>query len=129
MTKKKMETKKIQNFTDLIAWKEAHELILVVYRETTKFPDTEKFSLVSQMRRSAISITSNIAEGFGRNGAREKAQFYAVAKGSLLELQSQIYIARDLLYISKEKCDMLDEKILLITKLLAGLVKSSMKRY
>ena len=56
-----METKKIQNFTDLIAWQEAHGLVLIIYTETSLFPDTEKFSLVSQMRRSAISITSNIA--------------------------------------------------------------------
>ena len=123
-----METKRIQNFTDLIAWQEAHALVLVVCKETSSFPDIEKFVLVSQMRRSAISITSNIAEGFGRGGAREKAQFYSIARGSLLELQSQLYIARDLSYISKEKCVELDKKIYLVTKLLAGLVRSSMKR-
>ncbi|MEK7065793.1 MAG: four helix bundle protein [Patescibacteria group bacterium] len=123
-----METKKIQNFTDLIAWQEAHGLVLIIYTETSLFPDTEKFSLVSQMRRSAISITSNIAEGFGRSGAREKAQFYAIAKGSLLELQSQLYIARDLAYMTGEKCKDLEDKIFLLTKLIAGLVRSAMRR-
>ena len=80
------------------------------------------------MRRSAISITSNIAEGFGRSGAREKAQFYAIAKGSLLELQSQLYIARDLAYMTGEKCKDLEDKIFLLTKLIAGLVRSAMRR-
>ena len=123
-----MEIKKIQKFTDLTTWQEAHSLVLITYKETSLFPDTEKFSLVSQMRRSAISITSNIAEGFGRSGAREKAQFYAIVKGSLLELQSQLYIARDLKYVTGEKCRELEGKIVLITKLISGLVRSSMKR-
>ena len=83
-----METKKIQNFTDLIAWQEAHGLVLIIYTETSLFPDTEKFSLVCQMRRSAISITSNIAEGFGRSGAREKHSFMRLQKGHCLNYKA-----------------------------------------
>ena len=77
---------RIKSFTDLIAWQEAHKLALIVYKTTKKFPENEKFGLVSQMRRSAVSITSNIAEGFSRVSKKEKLQFYAIARGSLTEL-------------------------------------------
>jgi four helix bundle protein len=91
---------KIKTFTDLIAWQKGHELVLTVYLLTKKFPDTEKFGLLVQMRRSASSITANLAEGFGRRGLADKTRFYDIAIGSLYELQDQLLIAKDLNYFS-----------------------------
>ncbi|KKR76512.1 MAG: hypothetical protein UU21_C0008G0019 [Candidatus Levybacteria bacterium GW2011_GWA2_40_8] len=86
---------KIQSFTDLEVWKQAHKLVIEIYRVTKKFPKEERYSLVDQMRRAAISITSNIAEGFSRQGKKEKLQFYFMARGSLTELQNQLLVARN----------------------------------
>src|SRR3989344_1432910 len=101
------ETPKIKDFTDLLAWREGHTLVLLIYKLTKGFPREEAFGLVSQMRRAAGSITSNIAEGFGRHGYKEKVQFYYLAQGSLIELKNQILIAKDVGYISKDECAML----------------------
>lgn len=90
---------KIYAFTDLIVWQESHKLVLMIYTTTRKFPKEEIFGLTSQMRRSAVSITSNIAEGFARRSNKEKLQFYAIARGSLIELESPLLIARDIKYL------------------------------
>lgn len=90
---------KIYAFTDLIVWQESHKLVLMIYTITRKFPKEEIFGLTSQMRRSAVSITSNIAEGFARRSNKEKLQFYAIARGSLVELESQLLVARDVNYL------------------------------
>lgn len=95
-----MEQNKIKKFTDLRVWQMAHEHVLLMYRLTALFPKDEIFSLVNQMRRAAVSITSNIAEGFGRTSRVEKLRYYNIAYASAFELQNQIYIARDLKYIS-----------------------------
>ena len=92
--------KKIQSFTDLQVWQESHKLVLLIYQITKKFPKEELFSLTNQMRRAAISITSNIAEGFARQSFKEKLQFYYITLGSLTELQNQILIAKDLKYLN-----------------------------
>src|SRR5688572_18266389 len=89
---------KIITFSDLFAWKEGHKLVLQIYTVTKSFPSNEKFALVDQMCRAVVSITSNIAEGFSRQGIKEKVQFYLMAKGSLTEIQNQLYIARDVKY-------------------------------
>ncbi len=91
---------KIQRFTDLKAWQEAHALVLGVYQATKKYPDDERFGLVIQCWRAAVSISSNIAEGFGRFSSKDKHHFYSMAKTSLAELQNQFMISRDLNYIS-----------------------------
>ncbi len=116
---------KIQSFTDLIAWKEGHQLVLLVYKITASFPSREANSLVDQMRRCAISITSNIAEGFSRRTNKEKSQFYYMALGSTTELQNQLLIARDLGYINQETFKILADRTVYIHKLLFGLIKSS----
>ena len=67
---------KIRNFTDLIAWQEAHKLVLLTYKITNNFPQKEIYALTSQMRRAVISVTSNIAEGFSRKSSKEKIQFF-----------------------------------------------------
>ncbi|MFA6184238.1 MAG: four helix bundle protein [Parcubacteria group bacterium] len=97
-----MGNEKIKDFTDLIVWKEGHKLVLMIYDATNNFPKNERFGLVSQMRRCAVSITSNIAEGFGRKGYKEKLQFYYVSSGSLSELKNQTLIAKDVKYLSEK---------------------------
>lgn len=119
---------KIINFTDLIAWKEGHRLVLEVYTITKHFPNKETFILSSQMQRCVISITSNIAEGFSRRGKREKMQFYSTALASLTELQNQLIIAKDLSYVSEQKFNELTELTILVHKLINGLVKSAQNR-
>lgn len=83
-------------------WEKAHAVVLAVYGVTGDFPETERFGLTSQMRRAAVSITSNIAEGFGRQTSKDKARFYLHARGSCYEVQSQIYVARDVSYLTAD---------------------------
>ncbi len=122
---KKEEGKKIQKFTDLIVWREAHKLVLLIYKETKFFPKDEIFGLTSQVHRAAVSITSNIAEGFGRHGFREKVQFYYLAQGSLSELKNQLFIARDIGYLTPQKAFSLLDQADLTHKLLQGLITKS----
>ncbi|MBI2588837.1 four helix bundle protein [Candidatus Saccharibacteria bacterium] len=115
---------KIRHFTDLFAWQKAHVLTLAVYRETKGFPSDERFGLTSQMRRSATSIKSNIAEGFGRQSNPDKIQFYVIARGSSTELQDQLLIAKDLGYISPDICEKLTELTVTVNKIINGLIRS-----
>ena len=119
------ETQKIQSFKDLNSWKEGHVLVLMVYKETEYFPKREIFGLVSQLRRAAVSLTSNIAEGFSRNTYKDKLQFYAISLGSLTEIENQLLIAKDLSYITPERFSEFDNQIVIVSKLLSGLIKKS----
>jgi four helix bundle protein len=92
----------IKSFRDLEIWKRGIELVKEVYRLTGKFPSHELFGLRSQMRRCAVSIPSNVAEGFRRRHPKEFRQFLSVALGSLAELETQVVIARELQYLGKE---------------------------
>lgn len=115
---------KIVTFSDLYCWQEGHKLVLMIYEITSKFPSNEKFALVDQMCRAVVSITSNIAEGFSRQGIKEKVQFYLMAKGSLTEIQNQLYIARDVKYISVDKFSEVWSQTVIVHKLITGLIKS-----
>lgn len=114
---------KIKSFTDLEAWKEGHKLVLLIYVAVKKFPKEEMFGLTNQLRRSAVSITSNIAEGFSRKGLKEKIQFYSISLGSNAELQNQSLIARDVKYLDKETFDKIAEQSIKVNKLICGLLK------
>ncbi len=114
-------TTKIKSFTDLNAWKEGHKLVLLVYKVTENFPNKEMFGLTSQMRRCAISITSNIAEGFSRNTNKDKCQFYLIAQGSLTELQNQLLISRDINYLNNEGFHEVANQTVMVHKLINGL--------
>jgi len=116
--------RKLNSFTDLEAWKQAHELSLMIYQSTKNFPNEEKFGLVSQMRRAVVSITSNLAEGFGRRNTGEKKQFYAIAQASLMEIQSQLFISKDIGYINHGDFEKILEKSTFVHKLITGLIKS-----
>ncbi len=120
-----MENKKIQSFIDLEVWQEAHKLVLFVYETTKKFPKEEIFGLVSQMRRAAVSVTSNIAEGFSRISYKEKAQFYSMSHGSLTELQNQILIAKDVEYLDLENFRKLVDQLVIVHKLLNAFIKKT----
>jgi len=123
-----MGNKKINHFTDLIVWQKAHELVLFLYKITKTFPAEEKFGLTIQMRRSSVSITSNIAEGFGRNTIKDKVQFYTIAKGSLFELESQLFIARDSKYLSPDYHKRLSGDLDTISRPLTGLKRSAIDK-
>ncbi|MBY0384087.1 four helix bundle protein, partial [bacterium] len=94
---------KINTFKDLIVWQEGHKLVIVLYETTKTFPRDELFALTNQIRKAGISITSNIAEGFGRETYRDKHHFYQMALGSILEIQNQLLIAKYVGYIVEEK--------------------------
>lgn len=113
---------KIKNFKDLIAWKEAQKLLISIYKETKQFPKEELFGLTSQIRRAAVSVTSNIAEGFGRLSPAEKRQFYNIAAGSVIEIQSQLYAARDLMYVPTATFDVVYAQPINVHKLINGLI-------
>ena len=87
-----------RSFRDLMVWQRAHEFVLTVYRLTESFPDREKFGLSHQMRRAAVSIPANIAEGFGKRSQAEKARFLNIAEGSLEECRYYLILAHDLGY-------------------------------
>lgn len=118
-----MENKKITKFTDLNAWKESHKLVLEIYKITEDFPKEEMYGLISQLRRCAISISSNIAEGFSRHSFKDKANFYSMALGSTTELQNQILVARDVGYITQEKFSQIANQTIIVHKLVNGLIK------
>ena len=88
------------DYRDLLAWQEAMKLVKLVYSSTTSFPKDELFGLTSQMRRAAVSIPSNIAEGSARRSRREFRQSLGIARGSLSELETQVLISRDLGYLA-----------------------------
>ena len=89
-----------KSYVQLDLWKKSRELVKEVYQLTMTFPKEELYALTSQMRRSVISIPSNIAEGVARNFQKETIQFLHIAKGSLYELETQVYLAFDLNYIT-----------------------------
>lgn len=93
-----MERKPAKRFEELVVWQKAHAFVLAVYRLTASFPKSELYGLTAQFRRAAISIPANIAEGFKKNGKRDKARFYNIAQGSLEECRYYIILAEDLGY-------------------------------
>ena len=112
------------SFEKLIVWQKAHSFSIAIYRITQDFPHEERFSLTSQIRRSAISISSNIAEGTSRNSKKDKARFIEIAYGSLMENLNQLLISENLKYISKEDLRELRLQIEEIGRMLTALKKS-----
>ena len=119
---------KIESYRDLTAWKKSHKLVLHVYRITSQFPKAELFGLVSQMRRCAVSVVSNIVEGFARRGTKEKTQFYYHSKSSLVELQSQLEISKDLGFVSSSGYIESEKQIVEIQKIISGLIRNQKER-
>jgi four helix bundle protein len=94
-----MEVLKMRDYRRLVVWSRAHELTMMTYQFTNNFPTDERFGLTSQMRRAAVSIASNIVEGYGRESDRDFARFLHIASGSCCELEYQFVLAGDLGYI------------------------------
>ncbi|MCK4307139.1 four helix bundle protein [candidate division WOR-3 bacterium] len=90
---------RLEKFEDLVVWQKAHRLALEIYKITKDYPVEEKFALISQMRRAAVSIPANIVEGFKKRGLKDKANFYNIAQGSLEELRYYLILSKDLGYI------------------------------
>lgn len=111
----------MDNFRNLIVWKRAVELATSVYRKTINFPKYELYGLTSQIRRSAVSISSNIAEGAGRRSNREFAKFLGISYSSACELETQLLIAKNLEYLKPDDFDALFNELNEIQKMLYSL--------
>jgi four helix bundle protein len=112
----------IKTFRDLIAWQRAMALAREVYGLTAKMPDTEKFGLTAQMRRAAVSVPSNIAEGHGRQSLPEYLRYLRIARGSLMELQTQMILAQELNFVQVPTA--LDALQAETDRVLQGLIRS-----
>ena len=121
----------IEKFEDILAWQKGRELTQLVYRLSKRGEFAKDFGLKDQIRRAAVSITSNIAEGFERGGNKEFNQFLSTSKGSVGEVRSQLYVAADEHYVCEQEFKDLYERCLAISRLLDGfmtcLQKSSLK--
>jgi four helix bundle protein len=112
------------SYKDLIVWQKSRDLASEVYRSTAAFPKAELYGLTSQVRRAAVSVVSNIAEGQGRLTRGEFQQFLGHARGSLLELETQLAIAVDLKYLAEEDFAQLENRTSEVSRLLNGLLES-----
>ena len=113
---------KARSFEDLMVWQKAHKLVLEIYRITKGYPSEEKFGLVSQMRRAAVSVPANITEGFRKHGTKDKVNLYNIAQASLDELNYYVILSKDLGYIQDNTH--LRRQVGEIAKMLSGLIKS-----
>ncbi len=111
-------------YRDLLVWQKAKELAARVYRVTESYPRQEQFGMISQMRRAAVSVASNIAEGQGRGSKPDFVKFLCMARGSLLELQTQLEISRELGFVGAADCSRLEELCYAELGLLNRLMKS-----
>lgn len=111
------------SFKELIVWQKAHSLALEVYKCTESFPQSEQFGLTSQIRRAAVSISSNIVEGYERGSKAELNRFLLIARGSNAEVQAQLILARDLGYIDPKVFDSIAAKSVEVNKLINGFKK------
>lgn len=112
------------DYKKLAVWQRGQGVALEVYRSTEAFPIRERYGLAAQMRRAAVSVVSNIAEGCGRQGDRELARFLRMARGSARELECQLLLSRDLGYLSGDAWILLDQELEQISRMLNGLIRS-----
>lgn len=112
----------MKDFRDLKVWEKAHGVVLDVYRDSLGFPPDERFGLIAHLRKSALSMTSNIAEGCGRNTDKDFARFLSMAAGSASETEYQILLARDLGYLSMESHSLLNTQINEVKRMLNSLI-------
>ena len=114
----------MENFRDLIVWQKAVDLVLEIYRATSNFPRQEQYVLTAQLRRAAISIPSNIAEGRGRFSRSDFLHFLMQARGSLFELETQLLIAQRLGYLTEQEHASVLARCAEVAKLLNGMVRA-----
>jgi four helix bundle protein len=118
----------IKHFRQLEVWQEAHRLVLMVYQTTRKYPSDERFGLTSQMRRAAVSIAANVAEGFKRRGIQDKIRFYNISEASLEELKYYFLLSKDLEYLASDSQTDLMSQAESVGRLLNGLLTSTERR-
>ncbi len=118
----------VKDYRELIVWQKAMDLVELVYRTTAKFPKEETYCLTSQMRRAAISVPSNIAEGQARSTTRDFLHFLVIAYGSLKEVETQVLIAERLGYIRDRQCGDLVRSTTEVARLISGLANALRKR-
>src|SRR5258705_4532114 len=118
----------VRGYRDLIVWQDSMDLVVAIYQTTTTFPKEERYSLVDQLRRAAVSVPSNIAEGHGRSRTGDYLRFLSVAVGSLMEVETQVQIATRLGYISEEQQTGLLESSAVLARMLAGLIRALRRR-
>ncbi|MBM3933314.1 MAG: four helix bundle protein [SAR202 cluster bacterium] len=104
------------SYRDLRVWQGGIELVQYIYALTKTFPNSETYALASQMQRAAVSVPSNIAEGYARSGAKENVRFIAISQGSLAELDTQLEIARRLGYLTADEHQRLQSKLIALSK-------------
>jgi len=110
------------SYENLDVWKQGCDAAIRVYGLTKSFPREEVFGLTSQIRRAAVSIPSNIAEGFGRGTDKEKIQFYIIARGSVAEVKTQLFLAKELKYVEDEQYKIMADELTIIHKMLNKMI-------
>jgi four helix bundle protein len=118
----------MSTFRNLLVWQKSVELVTKMYSSTQKFPKEELFGLSSQIRRSAVSIPSNIAEGYGRDSNKEYLRFLNISIGSLFELQTQIEIAKNIMYLNEKDFNDLYEKSRELERMLVSFIRKIKER-
>jgi len=114
----------VKDFRELKVWEKAHQLVIDFYAESQSFPREEIYGLTAQLRRSAVSVPSNIAEGCGRDGDADLARFLQIAMGSASEMEYQLLLAFDLGYLKREAYDRLNERIREVKRMLASFLQT-----
>lgn len=114
----------LRSYKELKVWQKSYQLCLEIYRITKGFPSEERYGLTSQIRRAAVSIPSNIAEGYGRKSTREYIHSSYVAYGSICELETQVLLAVDLGYVKANEVEKIHEDIREVERMLKALIKS-----
>lgn len=115
--------KDYNKFETLDAWKEAHQLVLLIYKNTGSFPSSEKYGLQSQIRRAAVSAASNLVEGNDRHSSKEFLQFCYMAKASLSEVTYQVLLSHELKYLNDNHYQQINDQCIKVSKLITGLIK------
>jgi four helix bundle protein len=114
----------VETYRDLVVWQNAFALAMSVYRITALFPDTERFALTNQLRRAAVSIASNIAEGYGRGSTSDYLRFLKIARGSLYEIDTQLLFAVELNYATQDAYASIKDELDNCQRPLAALIRS-----
>ena len=118
----------MNSYTELDVWLESRKLVKMIYEACSTFPTEEKFGLTSQIKRSGISVPSNIAEGCGRQTPKDTIHFLHIAKGSLFELETQVYLANDLNFLNEVKLNTILTQVTSCKKLLNGFINYYRKK-
>ncbi len=120
-----MENSAAKTFRDLIVWQKAHQFVLQIYRLTGRFPQNEQYGLTSQMRRCAVSVPANIAEGFKRRGKPDKVRFMNIAQSSLEECKYYLILAKDLHYGETEILDVMIDEVSRLLEVYSNAIRKS----